>query len=263
MQFKTAQGYQLAYQAEGRGSPLVLVHGGFVDHASWERVMPLLSQQFTVYALDRPGHGASDAYPANASLMTEAQAIGEFVSSLGQPVYLVGHSSGARVALHAAQYAGNIRKLALYEPPAFQPLSAELKGQIAAASAANDLEQLAWLAIAGVIGESTGEKPPLEALKQSPLWAMLYRNAPSVPAEAAIYDAYQFDAGQFSDFDIPTLLLLGTKSKGGFMQASVEGLQRDLPGSTIVELEGQGHGAMYRAPSLLAETLLGFWRDDA
>ncbi len=261
--FVTENGHRLAYEHKGSGPALVLVHGGFVDRSSWAHMMPLLSAQFSVYALDRLGHGDSDAYPPDATLHTEARALADFVSSLSQPVYLVGHSSGARAALHAAQYKGNVHKLALYEPPAFQPLSAELKTQITVASAASDREQLAWLAITGVVGESTGEKYPLEQLKRSPLWDSLYRNALSVATEAAIYDRYQFNAAAFSSFSVPTLLLLGTRSKGGFMQASVEGLSDALPGSRIVELEGQGHSAMFRAPQLLADTLFAFWHSEA
>jgi len=254
-----ATGEKLAFQHEGKGVNLVLVHGGFVDHAAWEMLTPILSQQFTVYVVDRIGHGNSDPYPTNATINTEAQAIGELIDLLDAPVYLVGHSSGGRVTLHTTQYTDKVKKLALYEPPEFQSLSDELKAQITEAEKNNDLEQLAWLAIAGVVGESTGEKPLLERLKKSPMWTMLYRNAASVPIEAAIYDSYQFDESQFADFDIPTMILLGSKSKGGFMQRSVESLNRSLPESLIVELEGQGHGAMFRNPQLLADKLLEFW----
>lgn len=51
----------------GRGSDvIVLLHGAGVDHAllSWEGVMERLSKRATVYAIDLPGYGKSDALEA-------------------------------------------------------------------------------------------------------------------------------------------------------------------------------------------------------
>lgn len=255
----TSTGAKITFKHQGKGANLVLVHGGFIDQSAWDLLAPILNKDFTVYTVDRLGHGGSDPYPADATIETEAQAIAELIKLLDEPVYLVGHSSGGRVALHTIRYIDKVKKLALYEPPELQPLSDELMVQITEAGANNNLERLAWLAIAGAVGESTGEKPSLEVLKNSPTWEMLYRNASSVPIEAQIYDSYQFDEENVADFDIPTMILLGTKNKGGFMERSVESLQKSLPNSIIVELEGQGHGAMFRDPQLLADKLLEFW----
>jgi len=47
------------------------VHGGFVDRRFWGPSLPLLAQHFTVYAMDRRGHGDSDAYPADHDIARE------------------------------------------------------------------------------------------------------------------------------------------------------------------------------------------------
>lgn len=255
----TGSGRRIVYERSGKGPAVVIVHGGFVDRLTWRLVEPLLSQHFTVYLLDRPGHGGSDPYPEKPTLSDEAQAVADVINTINQPVYLVGHSSGALVALYAALKTPHVQKLALYEPPLPAPVTPETKQAISAAFAANDTERLAWLGIAGVVGDTTGERPPLEALKQSPIWGALYRNALSVPAEAQIYDSFQFDAEVFRTFTIPTVFFIGTGSIGKAMERSVEALHRALVGSRVVYLEGQGHGAMFSAPSLLAEKLVQFW----
>lgn len=256
---ETTGGRKIAVDKVGTGAPLVIVHGGWIDRSTWSRLLPILVGHFTVYAIDRPGHGDSDPYPENATMDDEAQAVADVVNSIRQPVYLVGHSSGALVALHAALRTNQIQKLALYEPPIPGRISEGTREQLEAARAAGDREQLAWLAIAGVIGDTTGERPPLEALKQSPIWSMLYRNALSVPAEAHITDSYHFNPEDFRAFRIPTALFLGTKSQGGYIEECVQTIHNALPASVVTLLEGQGHGAAFAAPQLLADKLLAFW----
>ncbi|OIJ98423.1 alpha/beta fold hydrolase [Streptomyces colonosanans] len=49
----------LAYRDEGAGPPLVLVHGGFLDHRMWDDQIPVFAQTHRVIAVDARGHGAS------------------------------------------------------------------------------------------------------------------------------------------------------------------------------------------------------------
>ena len=52
-------GTHIAYEKHGSGPSLILVHGAFVDRKFWGPSVPLLAKHFTVYAMDRRGHGAS------------------------------------------------------------------------------------------------------------------------------------------------------------------------------------------------------------
>src|SRR5262245_10398917 len=111
-------GVAVSYERYGSGPPLVLVHGGFSDHrTNWELVKPLFEKQFAVYAVARRGRGQTDATEGH-SLEDEGGDVVAVIRSVGEPVFLLGHSHGAQTALAAAATdPGCVRKLVLYEPP--------------------------------------------------------------------------------------------------------------------------------------------------
>src|SRR5437667_12758751 len=55
----SADGVQIAHVRIGHGRPLVVVGGALYDHRRWLPVARLLSQQATVYVMDRRGRGGS------------------------------------------------------------------------------------------------------------------------------------------------------------------------------------------------------------
>ena len=54
---------ELAYDVTGDGPPLVLVHGLGSSRRCWDLVTDDLSRDFTVFAVDLPGHGETVAMP--------------------------------------------------------------------------------------------------------------------------------------------------------------------------------------------------------
>lgn len=78
---------------------MVLLHGYPQTGHMWRKVMPALAQRFTVVAPDLRGYGDSDRPPAGYDKRTMAADIAELIRALDiQPVILVGHDRGARVA---------------------------------------------------------------------------------------------------------------------------------------------------------------------
>lgn len=91
-------GQQIAWQSEGDGEPLLLLHGITEDHRVWDEFVPAWTGQFRVIRFDLPGHGKSSPLPSY-SVLTLAQAVADALSALGvSSPRVIGHSLGGIVA---------------------------------------------------------------------------------------------------------------------------------------------------------------------
>jgi pimeloyl-ACP methyl ester carboxylesterase len=104
-QYVEANGLRIYYEEYGSGEPLVLLHAGMCNLATWEQT-PLLSQHFRVIAFDRRGHGRTKNPTDTLSFRTMADDTAAFIQALGldRPV-VCGYSDGGIIALTlAARY---------------------------------------------------------------------------------------------------------------------------------------------------------------
>ena len=60
---ETGDGGSIAVWVEGAGPPLVLVHGSVSDHTGYAPLVGELRDEFTTFAMDRRGFGASPDDP--------------------------------------------------------------------------------------------------------------------------------------------------------------------------------------------------------
>ena len=66
-------GVDLYYELTGEaGSPLVLVHGSWGDHHTWNAVSPSLGRSFRVLTYDRRGHSQSERQPGQGRIQEDA-----------------------------------------------------------------------------------------------------------------------------------------------------------------------------------------------
>lgn len=102
--FTRADGSRLRYYTAGTGPPLVLVHTVRTQLDYFQRVIPLLWDHYTVYALDLPGMGWSDiVHGARYEEPELRAAVVEFATGLDlHGVTLAGESLGAALALSAS-----------------------------------------------------------------------------------------------------------------------------------------------------------------
>jgi len=78
---------------------MVLLHGYPQTGHMWRKVMPALAERFTVVAPDLRGYGDSDRPIGGYDKRTMAADIADVIRALAiEPVVLVGHDRGARVA---------------------------------------------------------------------------------------------------------------------------------------------------------------------
>lgn len=83
----------------GDGPLIVLIHGVGLRADAWDKQINALSNEFTVMAIDMPGHGASVLARDVTTLADYSNAI---VAALPEPALVVGHSMGAMIALDLA-----------------------------------------------------------------------------------------------------------------------------------------------------------------
>ena len=92
----------LAYDREGEGPPLLLLHGTTSSRRVWADLMPALARGWDTIALDLPGHGES---PVSTYTPPEwASEVVDFLDHQGlDQVTVVGHSAGGWTALELAK----------------------------------------------------------------------------------------------------------------------------------------------------------------
>jgi pimeloyl-ACP methyl ester carboxylesterase len=102
--FTRPDGSRLRYYTAGTGPPLVLIHTVRTQLDYFQRVIPRLSDHYTIYALDLPGMGWSDVVPGARYEEPDLRAaVVEFASGLNlHGVTLAGESLGAALALSAS-----------------------------------------------------------------------------------------------------------------------------------------------------------------
>ena len=102
--FIKVKGHDIHYLKQGEGAPLILVHGFACSTYTWRKLIPLLADHHTVYALDLLGFGLSDKPPdGNYDLRSQGSLVLDFMNALHLPsATLVGHSMGGVVVAYAA-----------------------------------------------------------------------------------------------------------------------------------------------------------------
>ena len=252
---KSKDGTLIAYERSGTGPALVLVHGTTADHTRWEPVIHLLERKFTIYAVDRRGRGQSGDSPVY-SIELEYEDIAVVVSSIQEPVNLLGHSYGALISLEAALRVPNLHKLILYEPyfsvgeTLYPP---GVREQIQALINSGDRDgalRVFFRKILGMPEDQVGE------LRNDPAWAARLAAAHTIPREFADED-YILDPQRFKNLRVPTMLLQGGESPEALKEATKR-VNAALSNSRIVVMPGQQHIAMRTAPEMFVRLVIEF-----
>lgn len=252
--FIAPSGTRISYETYGEGPPLVLIHGGFSDHqTNWAYVRPLLEPHFTVYALARRGRGATDATDGHG-LEDEMEDAAALIRRIAAPVFLLGHSYGAHVALGAAARVPIfVRKLVLYEAPWPGLVDATTMAKLEALARAGDWDGFATMFLADVLAV-----PPevLEALRGTEDWEAIVADAPASLGDLRAISRYVFDPERYSVLMMPVLLQVGSESPPELYVT--DALATVLPKVSIGELDGQAHEGMTTAPEQYASAIRRF-----
>jgi pimeloyl-ACP methyl ester carboxylesterase len=110
---------RMFYRLAGKGEPLILLHSLGLSSEMWLTTMPILAEQFTVYAPDLMGHGDSDKPERYYEIADHAARIVEFMNALGvDKACLCGSSLGSAIAIDlSVSDPGRVKQLVLAACP--------------------------------------------------------------------------------------------------------------------------------------------------
>lgn len=251
---------ELAAIERGAGAPVALVHGGVI-HAgpAWARnIAPLADAGFRVIAVDRRGHGRSEA--GDAELVPVHLHADDLRLTLelrdAREAHLVGVSYGALVCLEfALSWPDRVRSMTLLEPP----LITWLEGDPDYHVWFEGFEEVEREALAGMPLEEwvprwlslIDTRLARDAQPESKTWPLIQRQAPLIFTEEPGW-RYRPEESAVGSLDVPALILTGDRSEPP-MQEIGERLALRLPRGSHVWIEGGGHDSHARkAPAFNA-----------
>ncbi len=230
----------IAYDKKGQGPVLLLVLGALNKRGSGKKLTALLADRFTVVSYDRRGRGDSTDTPPY-SVGKEVEDIEALIDEFGGHAYLYGHSSGAVLALLAAEkLATKVAGLALYEVPYNDDPDAQK-----AALAYRD--QLARLLAKDKRGDAVAlfvksvgvTDKQITAMQGLPMWKGLTAMAPTL-----VYDTIEL-MQNYPSIDVHSIktraLIMHGAASPPFMADTARKLATSLPHSTLRSLDGQTH----------------------
>jgi pimeloyl-ACP methyl ester carboxylesterase len=236
----------IAFDRRGDGPPVILVDGALChrEMGPSTSLAERLAGRFTVFTYDRRGRGESgDTAPY--AVEREIEDIEILVKQASGAAFLYGVSSGAALALEAANRLPGIGKLVLYEAPFIvdgtrAPITKEYWARIGESVAAGHRGEAL-----GLFLKAVGIPPVVLAMMRvTPVWSKLKATAHTLPYDGALVQDYQqgrpLPAGRWASVTIPTLVMDGGRSPA-WMRNGSRALAGVLPSAQYRTLDGQTH----------------------
>ncbi len=249
----SADGTSIALEVTGSGSAVVLIGGAFNDRTTTAGLARVLAPYYRAVTYDRRGRGDSGDDSAGYSVDREMEDLRAVIDHLGGTASLVGHSSGAVLALEAAIRRLRVDKVAAYEPPFIpegsRPRPArDVAGRLLRFVEAGDRDGATALFQSEVIG-----LPPemVEGMRQSEMWGLFTRLAHSLPYDYALFEpGCPVPDRRLARVEVPALVIAGADTFP-WLSAAAWQVAHAVPGARFLSLEGQDHGVLQQPGALL------------
>lgn len=116
-------GINLNYIVEGKGSPIVVLHGWGANIDTVVPIVNVLAENYKVYALDLPGFGQSEEPNEVIGSFGYVEIVKEFMDKMGiEKASFVGHSFGGKLSIiFGVEYPQLVDKLVLIDSAGLIP----------------------------------------------------------------------------------------------------------------------------------------------
>lgn len=257
----TASAGEVAWDVEGTGSDLVMVHGTPTSSVVWRPVIERLKPHFRVFYLDLPGYGASQMFEGQeVRLRSFARTLREFCDALAlERPHLLGHDFGAAAVLGAHLVEGQAAaSLCIADGVVLNSWGTEFSLHVSR-------NEAIFAAVPGYVHRAqlqahlaTAVSRPLSQETEDCLLApwMGQQGQAAYYRQVAQYDHAYTERleGLYPELERPLLILWGEEDR--WVDITVgDRLARLVPKATLRQLPDAGHFSMLDTPGLFAREL--------
>jgi pimeloyl-ACP methyl ester carboxylesterase len=260
----------LYYEEQGKGPPVLLLHGFGASTYTWRHITPELARTHRVIAVDFKGFGQSDKpFDERYSVLDQAELIAQLIEDKDlRDLTIVGHSFGGGVALRLALEAntrlgGRIARLVLLDSIAYQQqipvffrlLEVPLVSQVGVRMVPAEMQTRVALQIA-YHDDSKIDAEEVE-IYAAPLKTAAGKHAIVQSARQIVPKDIDTLPERFKTITLPTLILWCDHDRIVPLDVGIK-LRRTLPNSTLRLVEGCGHMPQEEQPAATLALLKGF-----
>lgn len=256
-------GRRLRYIVAGAGPAVVLLHTLRTQLDMFQRVVPALARDYTVYAVDYPGHGWSDIPDADYTVELFVAAVAGFLDRLQlEDATLVGESIGGTIALLlAARHHPRVARVVAVNPYDYDRgrglrRSSPLADALLAANdvpvvgaTVSRLRQFPIIAKVFEGGVTRKESFPPGLLREMYLVGNRRGHARAFASLVHHWPGWERARAEYAKIDRPVLLLYGDHDWSRPVEREADA--RDIPGARMRVVEGAGHFLSLDAPEAL------------
>jgi 3-oxoadipate enol-lactonase len=253
-------GTTLGYVDVGQGTPVILIHGLFLDHTAFEHQLKTLIHQVRIIAIDIHGHGASSVVDRPITLDEMAEDYYDLVQQLGiQQAIWGGVSMGGMTSLRTAlKHPEAVLGLLLLNTNADRGAGKKVPG-VEGLNAPLTMRFL-WgtkflknkTLEAGLFGKTTlATKPELQRI-----WVDRMEPIKGISMKYCVEAVLSADSilDQLSAIAVPTIVAGGIEDVALPMAASRE-IHDRIKDSSLVEIEQCGHSSSIEQPEKVSQLL--------
>jgi magnesium chelatase accessory protein len=262
--FVRAGGLRWHVQQMGTGPALLLLHGTGAATHSWRGLMPLLAEDFSVTAVDLPGHGFTGSFPrGRPSLTGMAVGLTELLAALEiDPAVAVGHSAGAAIMIRMALDQAFHPRLLVGLNGALLPfggIAGQLFPPMAKVLFLNPLAPrlFSWAADRGAVERLLHNTGSTIDEKGVDLYERLFRKPGHVAGALGMMANWDLESFEqdLSKLAVPTLLIVGGNDRAVLPDVAFQVRDR-LADARVHVLRGLGHLAHEEKPADVARLIV-------
>jgi pimeloyl-ACP methyl ester carboxylesterase len=247
--FAQVGSYRIHYLIGGDGSPLLLLHGHPSRALEWGPLLPTLTKQHRVIAIDFLGYGESDAPDVDYSISTQTAVVLGLLDLLNlQQTDVLGFSMGGWVALKlAAEHPERVRRLVLVDSGGLK-FDTRLTPESFVPQTLPEFRESEKL-------HSDRKLPDFVArdlirLSQERAWTLRRVGASLLSFRDAL-------DGRLQNVRMPVLLIWGKEDRLISYEVAHR-FERELPQAKLVGLEGCGHLVLWECSDRALPEVLAF-----